>query len=380
MAFLRTYLADREIQSSNAATFVSNLPKTGNVSAINVGVRITNGATSGLEIIADAIDRIEVLANGSIPIVSMTGRMAYAYASLMGRRRPSQSRNESAAAVQEAWFLIPFGYTVWDPSLYLDLGRWQSVQLRVTFSPTISATTFATGTTTFSVLMYQWSTDSQPGGGRGHIRNTEIFSFTSGASGDQPVDLPTEFPLLGLLIFSREAGIAIETDITRVRLLDKIGGQEIYNRRIEDGMAENHEELGLEAIERYRALRGDTETLDTDVNFPQSIAQEAIFTQSDANGLVTATWAAQVGDRWTLSLSEVADAAASTHFTSRTTLTALPLTIVGRGLPHTLYLPMHHWGRPETAYPANQRDQARLLITQGGAGATVVVNALQLAP
>jgi hypothetical protein len=379
MTFLRTYLADRAVQSSDAASFRQDMPRTGVISAIELGVRITNGATSGLEIIPDAIDRIEVLANGSFPLVSLTGRSAYALASLFLKRRPPQVRSEAAAGVQEAWFLIPFGFTIWSPQGYLDLARYQQVQLVVTYSPTISATAFATGTTTFTVKTAQWSQDSVPGGGGGYIRSREIFSFDTGASGDQQVLLPTEFPLLGLLILSREAAIAIETDLTRVRLLDKIGGSELYNRRTEDAMAENDEELGLEAIERGLALRADAEVLNTDVNMLQSVAFTPNFALTATSLQVFAFTNGIVGDQVTLAVNELADAAADTHATLSTTIRTLRWVAMGRGLPHAIYLPLHHWGRPETAYQAQQRDQLVLLLTQGGAGANVRVNALEWA-
>jgi hypothetical protein len=379
MAFLRTYLADRAVQGSNDAVFRQDMPKTGLISALELGVRITNGATSGTEQIVDAIDRIELIGNGSFPIISMTGRMAYAYASLMLRRRPPQIRTMAATAVQEAWFLIPLGFSIWDPRHYLDLARWQQVQLVVTFSPTISATTFATLTTAFTVKQYQWSQDASPGGANGYIRCREIFSFTSGASGDQQVLLPTEHPLLGLLIFSREAGIAIETDLVRIRLLDKIGGTELYNRRIEDAMAENDEELGLEAIERGRGLNIDADTLDVDVNFVQSVIITPLFVQTGAAGTKMTMPGTITGDRIVLSMNDLADAAADTHVTVTAAVQAHLWLAMGRGLPHTSYLPLHHWGRPESAYQAQQRDQLVLLLEQGGAGATVRINALELA-
>lgn len=379
MAFLRTYLADRATQSSDDAVFRQDLPKTGVISAIELGVRMTNGATSGIAIIADQIDRIEVLGNGSFPILSLTGRAAYAYASLFLKRRPPQVRTMAVSGVQEAWFLIPFGFGIWSPTGALDLSRWNSVQLAVTYSPTIAATGFATGTTAFTVKMYQWSQDSAPGGRSGYIRAREIFSFTSAASGDQQVLLPTENPLLGLLIFSREAAIAIETDLTRIRLLDKIGGSEIYNRRTEDAMAENDEELGLEAIERGIALRADAESLDTDVNFLQAISILEDFALTATSLWLKAMTNGIVGDRVTLGVNELADANTETHATLSTTLRTLRWIAIGRGLPHAIYLPLHHWGRPETAYAAQQRDQLVLLLTQGGAGADVRVNAIEWA-
>lgn len=379
MAFLRTYLADRATQTSDAATFRQDLPRTGQVSAIEVGVRITNGATRGTEQIEDAIDRIEVLGNGSFPIISLTGRSAKALAALFLRKRPPRRRTEAASAVQEASFLLPFGFHIWDQGQYLDLSRWQQVQLAITYSPTVSATTFATGTTTFTVKLHHWSQDASPGGAGRYLRAREIFSFTTVAAGDQQILLPTEHPLLGLIVMWREAAIALETDITRLRVLDKIGGVELFNRRTEDAAYENSEELGLQSIEYGRALLGDTDTFDTDINFLDGLTLAPIFVQSDANGIITVMPASFVGDRVTASVSDTADAAASTHFTAAAAARQVQWIAAGQGLPHAIYVPMHDWGRPESAYPAPQRDQSVLLLTQGGAGADVRVNALELA-
>lgn len=379
MGMKRTYLADRAVQGSDSAVFRQDLPRTGRVSAIEIGVRITNGSTSGTEIIDDAIDRIEVLGNGSFPIKSMTGRMAAAAGALWLRRRLPQVRTQAASAVQERSYLIPFGFRVGDPVHYLELSRWQQVQLAVTFSPTIAATGFATATVTFTVKLHYWDAQEALLGSGGYIRNREIFSFTSAASGDQQILLPTEHPLLGLLVFSREAGIALETDLTRVRLLDKIGGVELYNRRTEDAQMENDEELGLEAIERGRALLADADNLDTDVNFLDAINLSLVQDLAAGADFDIINPASITGDR--VAIHEAIVEGSSTYAATilETTARRVQWEAIGRGLPHAIYVPLHDWGNPESAYPAPQRDQAVLLLTQGGAGATVVVNVLELA-
>ena len=62
---LRTLL-DSEVQSSDDATRILDLPKSGALHSLQVRMRCTNGATSGLDVsIYDVVDLIEVVADGS---------------------------------------------------------------------------------------------------------------------------------------------------------------------------------------------------------------------------------------------------------------------------------------------------------------------------
>lgn len=376
MPYKRTYGVDRAVQTNDATTYTLRLPASGILSGVVVRVRLTNGATSGTEQIVDAVDRISIV-HGSRALHSYTGRQAYALASLFMRRRPPQIRTMAVSGVQEATFLIPFGFSLWDAVNALDLARYPNLELRIEYSPTISATTFATGTFTVTVEYHWWDGDLGFGP-QGHIECPEVRNFTSAASGTEPlVTLPNDHPLLGVLIFAREAAIPIDTDIVRVRLLEKSGGQELYNRRCADAMSENHHELMLEAIERGAALLANAETLDTDVNFLQHAIVQVRFTNVSGTDYPYYIVRSAAGDRLTMSGDLIDASSPTTVNTLDTTIRTLSWEAIGRGLPHAIYLPLHRWGMPETAYVPRPPDQPILEIEQGGAGADVRVNVLQ---
>lgn len=379
MALERRYALNREVQSSNDATRILTLPRTGILSGIGLRVEITNGATRGTERIFEAIDRIEVIANGSEVIYSLTGVEAYKWQYVHLRRRPPHVWTEVGGAVQELMLQIPFGRYLGDPELALDLSRYQSVELRIQFSPTISATTFATGTVTFSAILYTWRQGSYAGQPRGFLRTSQTRDFTSAASGEDVHELPRRFPILDLLVHVREAAITPDTDITLAEVREDSGLVIPYTGRFLDIAEENAAMLGLDPTEHGIALLGDTDTFDTHLTRVQGLALTPVFTQSDANGVITTSIQGVTADRVTASASDTADAAAATHFTAAAAARQHQWIARGLGLPQALLIPLWDMVDLASAYDAPSKSKVELALTQGGAGATVRASVRELA-
>ena len=152
MTLERRYLLNREVQSGDAATRSIELPRAGLLSALPPRLECPNGATSGTEELIDAIDRVEVIADGSDVLFSLEGTELYKWNWAWLRRRPPIVRTMRLSIAQEVSYLVPFGRDIGDPELSLDLSRYQRVELQVTFSPTIAATAFTTGTFTIPLM------------------------------------------------------------------------------------------------------------------------------------------------------------------------------------------------------------------------------------
>lgn len=367
MSFERRLLLDQETQSSNAATRRVSLPRSGLLSALTIRTRITNGATSGLEKIFDAIDRVEVVADGSNVLFSMTGPALYRFAHFVYKVEPPHRQDQQASVVQELTLPVLFGRWFGDADFGLDLGRYRDVELRIQYSPTIAATEFATGTTQFHVIMLIDDTQSVVGAAAGFLRTTEVFAFTTVASGEQVIELARMYPYWDIMVFCREATIDDGVDITiaEVRVDDR--AYIPATGRWDDWQAFNEHEMNIDPRHGGIMNRGDTETFDTHTGRIWWANITPIFVQSDANGVITAMIGSIAGDRLTMSVSDTADAAASTHFTAAAADRNMMWTAKGLGVGNAILIPFA-FDNPDLALPSRDRARVQLALTNGGAG------------
>ncbi|MGH6999377.1 MAG: hypothetical protein ACREEO_14375 [Phenylobacterium sp.] len=379
MTLERRYLLNREVQSVDAATRTVELAKAGYVSGLMLRLEATNGATSGTEELIDAIDRVEIIADGSDVLFSLEGTELYKWNWVWQRKRPPYRRTMRAAGVQEISLLVPFGRFLGDPDLYLNLNRYQRVELRIQYSPTISATTFATGTFTISVIEYGWRAGAAPGGTLGFLRTRQIRSFTSAASGDDITELDRRYPLMGALVYAREAAIEDGTDISIVEVREDDGRVIPYTGRWLDLQMENEELLGLDPTEHGIALRTDNGTIDTLVSRIMSASVEL----EDDTGAADATQpvgaiASITADRITLSIVEVDEDAA--HGASALATALYPIHWIARGIGvgNAVFLPLALPGDVANPYPAPEKSKVEIALTQAGAGAAVRVSTQEL--
>ncbi len=222
MGFERRLLLDQETQSSDAATRRVALPRTGLLSGLT-GNRAHLGATSGLEKIFTAIDRVEVVADGSNVLFSMTGAALYRWAHFVYRVEPPHRQDQRLSVVQELTLPILFGRYFGDADFGLNLGRYRDVELRIQYSPTVAATEFVTGTTQFHVIMVIDDDNSIVGAASGWLRTTEVAAFTTAASGEFIQELARAYSYWDIMVFCREAAIDDGVDITiaEVRINDR---------------------------------------------------------------------------------------------------------------------------------------------------------------
>lgn len=379
MTLERRRLLDREVQSSNDATRVVELPRSGHLSALRLRLECTNGGTSGTEELIDAIDRIEVIGNGSEVIFSLTGVELYRWQYVWGKRRPPIIRTMRLSVAQEVSLLVPFGRFIGDPNAYLDLNKWNRVELRIQFSPTISGTTFTTGTFTISVTEYSWREGMAPGPTLGYLRTTQVRDFTSAASGIEVVELARRYPYMGILVYAREAAIADGVDITEAELREDTGRVIPYTGRWVDIQMENQVMLDLVAEEFGVALRTDAGLIDTLVS--QILAANVILEDDTGGGDAThplGTIASITADRIALSVVEVDEAATQADSALASALYPIHWRAKGIGIGNAIWLPLARPGDLENPYPAPDVSKLELALTNGGAGATVRVSTQEL--
>jgi hypothetical protein len=365
--------------SNDAGTWQFKFPKVGLLSGLTVFLEWTNGSTSNKdEDIYDAVDRIEVIANGSKVIYSLTGQQARLWAHVHLRQRPFYTRDETPDVVQRGHFYIPFGLFKYDTQHYLDLSRFQDVELRITYSPTIAATSFVTSTGYVTVLADMWM-NGPPGAFDGYLKCSEQLYFTSAASGDEIYDLPIGNDLLGVGLYIYESGIDPHANIDEVEINIDHGAWTPVIGLTEDLIALYTNELGIDPTEWGIAYKSDTDTIETRtgsllhcdvfplfvVTTPGTTDPVEFYTESYAGGLITCQTMVRDG----------AGAAADAAYT-----TDLPLKWMAKpqyGLGNFLCIPFGLAGAG-FALPTATFGNVRVIMTQGNAGAECRLSTLEL--
>jgi len=378
MGWQRRFLLDSETQTSDSATRRVALPRKGALSGLELRTRITNGATSGLEKIFEALDRVEVVADGSNVLFSVEGAELYRWAHFIERKEPAHYQHQGAAIVQELTLPICFGRFLGDPELWLDLAAYRDVETRIQYSPTIAATEFVTGTTQFHIPYWIDDGPNPPGPRRGWLRTTQIKAFDTVASGDDVTELSRLYPYWDIMVYCREAAIADGVDLTRAQVWVNDKQSIPFDGRWDDIQVMNERMLGVIGLHRGTMLRGDTETFDTHTGRIWSANVTPVFVQSDANGLINAMVGSIAGDRLTMSVSDTADAAASTHFTAAAADRTIEWVATGLGVGNAILIPFALNGNPDGVLDPRDMSRLQLVLTQGAAGGTTRISTREL--
>ena len=222
MRLEQSVIMSREAQSSDAALFRKDLPKSGCYSALDIGIRLTNGATSGVDVdLLTVLKHISLVINGNDYRWHISGHDFFRNYWLKHGRPMPYTWTESASGVNEAWFRMEFGRSLGDQQYGLDLSRFNNVQVQIDYDATLlgaaAATTFTTATFTITIIAHQFPYTSRPAF-RGMIGCREFYTATTVAAGDLVEDLPSSNPVLGLVVAAREDNVAEGTDITDIEI------------------------------------------------------------------------------------------------------------------------------------------------------------------
>jgi hypothetical protein len=215
-------LVNREAQTSDTAVYRKELPQVGCYSAIDIGFRVTNGATSAINLDPiDLIKRLMLVINGNENRIYLSGQEAFRLHWMRTGRPMPYTFKESASGVQEVWFRMQFGRFIGDTVYGLDLRKYDSVQVMVDYDATVwgavGATTFATGTCTFSVVAHSFPVDRLPSF-RGMMASREFYSGVTAASGDLKIKLPSSNPMVALSVLAIADNVADATHITDIKI------------------------------------------------------------------------------------------------------------------------------------------------------------------
>ena len=212
---------DREAQVSDTLVYRKDLPKEGYVSAIDIGVRFTNGATVPQnKDPLDIFNHISLLFNGTDYRFHLKGQDVYRYNWAREGKPMPQSWTEVASATQETWFRIPLGRFIGDKEYGLDLSKFRNVQLQLDYALSNFGTVgthIITGTIAFTVLLHEFVYPQRPAF-KGLIAAREFWTGTSVASRTTQERLPNQNPMTAVYVSATEDAIADGTDITDIKI------------------------------------------------------------------------------------------------------------------------------------------------------------------
>ncbi|MFQ6008224.1 MAG: hypothetical protein ACE5K8_04655 [Candidatus Zixiibacteriota bacterium] len=358
MKIRREYL-EKSRTISDSQTLVVDMPITDPISAITVIYEANNGGTSNQGVyLHDDVDSIE-LVDGSEEIFSLNGIETLVLNCFELKKWPYALLTEAADSSQYEAFTMHFGRYIGDPLYWLDPGEFRNLQVRLAHSLTISATAgFATGTGSVDVIAHVFA--DRPASRNGYFIAKEQYSFTSAASGDEKISLPTDYPYRLLIQRMQEDGIAINTDITNVKLNAGGGAFVPVDMDTLDIVQLNAGEFGEFEL-FYDLLRTDGDSDSFHLHDIRGYVANAV------NDLDVASVDAQTVNTLTLQLLSLTT---TPGISKSTTDTQIGLRINGYCPFGSIVVPLGDPNDPETWFDPTLYGSVDLVLTQGAAGAT----------
>ena len=179
-----------------------------------------NGGTSNKKnAMHDIVTKIEIV-DGSNVLLSASLIELQALHAYQTGVFPYSLHDEAADADSKDHVTIFFGRWLWDKGYFLDLTKFSNPQLKITTDEDVirsmSATGFLTGSLDVSIVAHIMEEEGLSSAG--FFTNKEVYSFTSGTSGNEYIELPRDYPYAQLMIHSTIRGSDWHELISNVKL------------------------------------------------------------------------------------------------------------------------------------------------------------------
>lgn len=307
--FVKSKLKDAETFGADSGTVTIDLPRSNYLATLLLKVYNVNGTTSNTATtIQGDIDKIEIIADGTV-IYSMRGRDARRFEHFDAGEEPPANETQEASAVQWAMFPIKFGRHKSDKQLILPAHKFESLQMKITYSFTDSATEgFTTSESNAHyhlIAKYLVSNELQ---NTPFLMKKEIYSKTPTSTGTEEINCPVgagNGAYRRILLTCYEAGIADGTDLTDYEVLvnesQRIMAEEWITSQLED-----FDRYGATHTKFVNVVRSNT---DTYTSFVGNITSAVATAESpDSNATITTI----AGDTLTFGLYDTATPTALT--------------------------------------------------------------------
>lgn len=216
----RDAVLEYQYTAKDTETKTKDLDLTEPISAIEIEVECTNGATSNLDnFISDIVTKVEVV-DGSDVLTSLNMAQLEALHFYKTGRMPTMFPSEWAGGLQRHNAMLLFGRYLWDREYALDPKKFTNPQLKVTFNKAAiraaAVDGFAVGDNIKLSLIAKVFADL-PAPGQ-FLMQKQIESFTGAASGEKRVTLPRDYVYRMLLTRFWLQGYDINELISDIKL------------------------------------------------------------------------------------------------------------------------------------------------------------------
>lgn len=352
----------------DTGTKIIDLKTTDPVSAIRLDFKGSNDADTHNKSnwMNDVITKIEIV-DGSDLLFSLNLKEAQAKQFYNTGKTPYMRCEERGGGSYNEQVLMLFGRKLWDPKYYLDLTKFTNPQLKITTDEdavrALGDDGFVSGSFKVTINLHVIEEGAEPAAG--FMMSKEIYSFTSGTSGDEHIDLPMDYPFVGLLLRAYVAGNDFSENISRVKINCDAGKFVPIDKKAHDLYRMNEEDYGpLELRMQLDRKNGET------VYHPLQQDPVAMLLPDETLSVLSAIY--QWSGSFVLSMQDNAGVAIEDERWVRALIT-------GSSLHSTLYLPFGLLSDPASYFDPKEWGDIDLVLTQAAA-ATVQVCLQQLRP
>lgn len=344
------------------------------ISAIIVKYVGKNGTTHNQQHpLHDYVSAIEVL-DGSDVITSLSMIQAQALNFYEMKRFPASWITEYPYSTTYDYnpfetTIIHYGRHLWDNELFLDPTKFRNPKIKLTHDFSAIASSAAADeyeTDEFYVDVIARVIEEGAGTPLGFLMSKEHHSWTTVASGEQPIVLPSDYPYRAMLFRAYEKGIPLTTNITNLKMTideDKYVPFDLEPDELLDmnesmfGLVEIQQSLHCSHAEYWWMCFMDHPKMISATNTGGGIAQPLSFDTNNSN------------------INMFGGNDGTGNMTSDT---RVHVNVTGRGVHSTVLYPFGLMSDPATWLQAQEFGKIKLKATQGDAGAAASVLLQQL--
>ena len=246
----------------NAGTLIKDLNLVDPVSALYLEFEATNGTTSNKgNYISDVITKIEIV-DGSELLWGLNLSQLEALSFYKTGKMPVMFPSEWASGIQRHGVYLLFGRYLWDQEFAFDCTRYKNPQLKITSNLAAiravdAATAFATGTLKATAVAKVMEGAAKPAK---YLMAKEVDSFTSAASGEKRIELPTDYPYRLLMLRAWKQLSDVDEIISDFKMTFDTDKFVMFTRKVKQLDAEAFAEFGVGRL-KHDILASDNDTV-----------------------------------------------------------------------------------------------------------------------
>lgn len=330
------------------------------LSAIGLQFEGTNGGTSNKgNWMSDVVTKIEIV-DGSDVLLSLSLKQAQALQAYKTNKMPYINWEEAAGGTGKDEVMLLFGRHLWDGEYYLDLTKFNNPQLKITTDEDVIRAMGADGwlSGSFKVSITAFIIAEGATAAKAFHMQKEVYNFTATDSGDEHVDLPRDYPYVGLMLNSTIRGSNCHELITKMKLScdsDKFVPLDQYTKFYQ----EQHENLVDPFMVRALLFRKNGETVNFPIYYnPRFTGIPGALGQSISTGWI-----------WSGNMNFQLSDGSGDAVTSESVIKAC---FIGGSPQNSIYVPFGLMTDPDSYFSVADWNEIKFILTQGAAGSVKV--------